>query len=624
MTFGALAGYIASVLVFATFCMKTIVPLRLVAIASNVFFVLYGFLENLVPVILLHIFLLPLNIIRLAQLQTSAREIEDSFEEGFSPATILPLMQDIEMTAGETIFEIGEDADAVYLVGEGRVQIPEIGITLEPGEVFGEIGLFSDRGERTATAIMLDDGLLYRLDRKALASALLQHPRVGIHLIRLITRRLMQNANSDNGSHPPAPSKRDAEPASPSLRIEKPPKRRSSRLAIIGLSALALLVGALSFAPTAYWLLSRDAAVTTWVNQATSSIKGNIITPLPLPGSVVSENGHIVEVADDQADRGDILRAEAAVEGAEAEVRILEAYVAAINDTGLAWEVRAANYAAAFRKKLEVNALGLRDELKALSDHLELAVKSAERSGKLSTRGYASNAEEELALQKVLDLTEALAVKKKALSETELRLEQAIAGVYFDEFGRNPDWAFQSMDRIKLAQEEAQERLRHANAQLEQARLVLEAAEQSFIDQARATVRAPAGSIIWSRIAGEGAAVTPGVPIVSWIDCNDLLIDVPASDIMVSLLHPGGKAKVTLEGENRARDASIVLKRGAAATLGDDDLAAVASGHDSQTAQVLLALSDESAFETCPVGRAASIDFVDVSFFDLVIAFLRL
>lgn len=624
MTFGALAGYIASVLVFATFCMKTIVPLRIVAIASNVFFVLYGFMENLLPVILLHIFLLPLNIIRLIQLQTSAHEIEEAFEENFSPNSILPLMHEEDMTAGQTVFRIGEDADAVYLVGEGSVLISELGITLGPGEVFGEIGLFSDSGIRTASAVMHEDGLLYRLSRKALAGALVQHPRMGVHLLRLITRRLMQNSNSDSPAIPPAPATNEDKPLQPSLRTKRPRKRPSNRLAIIGLTALALLVGALSFAPTAYWLLSRDAAVTTWVNDATSSIKGNIVTPLPLPGSVVGANGHIVEVADDQAERGDVLRAEAAVEGAQAEVRTLEVYVAVINETGAAWDQRAAQYAAAFVKKLEVNAAGLKNEIGALSDHLALAKKSAERSGKLSTRGYASNAEEELAQQKVLDLTEALAAKTKALSEIELRLEQASEGVYFDEFGRNPDWAFQSMDRIKLAQEEAHERLRHANAQLQQARLDLEAAEQSFIDQSRTTVRAPAGSIIWSRIAGEGAAVTPGVSIVSWIDCDDLLVDVPASDIMVSRLREGGKAEVTLEGERKARDAQIVLRRGAAATLGADDLAAVASGHDDTTAQVLLKLSDESDMGPCPVGRAASIDFVDVSFFDLVVAFLRL
>ena len=36
-------GYIAAALVFATFSMKTMVPLRLVGIASNLFFIAYGY-----------------------------------------------------------------------------------------------------------------------------------------------------------------------------------------------------------------------------------------------------------------------------------------------------------------------------------------------------------------------------------------------------------------------------------------------------------------------------------------------------------------------------------------------------------------------------------------------------
>ncbi len=632
MTFGALAGYIASVLVFATFCMKTIVPLLIVAVASNVFFLLYGLLEGLVPILLLHLALLPLNLLRLAQLRVSAREIEEAFQESFSPNAILPLMQDVPLEAGSVIFRIGEPSDAVYLIGEGSVQLPELGIRLQPGDIFGEIGLFSDHGERTASAVMHEAGLLYRLDRKDLASALVQHPRMGIHLLRLITRRLMQNATSDrpaptpaSGQAPgPTPAPTSGTPAQASLRLDRRAERRWRRLGVIGLTLLALLVGTLSFAPTAYWLLSRDSSVTTWVNNATSSIKGNIATPLPNPGSLVGETGHIVDVADDQADRGDILRAEAALQAADAELKTVTAYAEAIDATHKAWMQRAESYAQAFREKLEINAEGLRAEIALLDDRLELAKAAADRSGRLSDRGYTSQAAEESDRQYVLNLSEALESKRRSLREIELRLRQAEAGIYFDEFGRNPNWAFQSSDQIELAQKEARERLSLAMARLEQANHDLWAAEQSYIDSSKAAVRAPPGSIVWSRIAGEGAAVTPGTPIVSWIDCSNLLIDVPTSDIVVSLVKLGDRADVTLEGESDSREATVVLKRGAAATLGALDLAAVASGHDGDTAQVLLRLNEPPDFTACPVGQAASVDFHDISFLDVILAFLRL
>ena len=58
------AGYFAAALVFLTFSMKTLVPLRLVAIGSNAAFLLYGFLADLTPIFILHGFLLPLNVWR--------------------------------------------------------------------------------------------------------------------------------------------------------------------------------------------------------------------------------------------------------------------------------------------------------------------------------------------------------------------------------------------------------------------------------------------------------------------------------------------------------------------------------------------------------------------------------
>jgi len=60
-------GYLASLLVLATFCMRGMIALRAVAIASNVAFVLYGWLVGIDPVLILHLVLLPTNSWRLVQ-----------------------------------------------------------------------------------------------------------------------------------------------------------------------------------------------------------------------------------------------------------------------------------------------------------------------------------------------------------------------------------------------------------------------------------------------------------------------------------------------------------------------------------------------------------------------------
>jgi hypothetical protein len=68
-----IVGYLASALVFATFCVKAMTPLRLVAIASNIAFLGYGCLGQMLPIAILHAGLLPLNVWRLCQTWRSSR-----------------------------------------------------------------------------------------------------------------------------------------------------------------------------------------------------------------------------------------------------------------------------------------------------------------------------------------------------------------------------------------------------------------------------------------------------------------------------------------------------------------------------------------------------------------------
>lgn len=55
-------GYVASALVLLTFAMKHMIPLRIVALASNVAFLTYGLGMQLMPVVVLHCALVPINV----------------------------------------------------------------------------------------------------------------------------------------------------------------------------------------------------------------------------------------------------------------------------------------------------------------------------------------------------------------------------------------------------------------------------------------------------------------------------------------------------------------------------------------------------------------------------------
>ena len=71
--FVELLGYTASGLVLITFSVRSIPALRSVAIASNLMFIVYAACAGLMPVLVLHAVLLPLNIVRLHQSLQEAR-----------------------------------------------------------------------------------------------------------------------------------------------------------------------------------------------------------------------------------------------------------------------------------------------------------------------------------------------------------------------------------------------------------------------------------------------------------------------------------------------------------------------------------------------------------------------
>ena len=70
-----LLGYLASLFVLAAFCMRGMVSLRVLALASNVAFIAYATLAAIHPVLLLHLVLLPMNAWRLAEVLRLRRQL---------------------------------------------------------------------------------------------------------------------------------------------------------------------------------------------------------------------------------------------------------------------------------------------------------------------------------------------------------------------------------------------------------------------------------------------------------------------------------------------------------------------------------------------------------------------
>jgi CRP/FNR family cyclic AMP-dependent transcriptional regulator len=185
-------GYLAAALVFTTFYMKTMLPLRVVAIASNLAFIGYAYFDHLHPVFLLHGILLPLNVIRLMQLVRLMRRVKEIARAGEFPVRdLLPYMKKRTLAAGTFLFHKGDKAEEMYYLAEGRVALEGIEKTLGAGEIMGEIGVFSPQRRRTVSAVAETDCVIYALTATAVRVLYYQNPRFGYAVLRLAVLRLV-------------------------------------------------------------------------------------------------------------------------------------------------------------------------------------------------------------------------------------------------------------------------------------------------------------------------------------------------------------------------------------------------------------------------------------------------
>jgi CRP/FNR family transcriptional regulator, cyclic AMP receptor protein len=190
-----LVAWIASGLVFASFFMKTIVPLRTVAIASNVMFIGYalmglhfGVFDKVLPILILHMALLPLNILRLRQIQATIRGVKNATNQEQSLESLIPYMNQERYTKGDVIFKKGDPANRVFLIRKGRILLAEIDKCLLSGELFGEIGVFSDHAQRTLTAVCDEDCELFAITKEKVVELFYLDPRFGFYIARALTR----------------------------------------------------------------------------------------------------------------------------------------------------------------------------------------------------------------------------------------------------------------------------------------------------------------------------------------------------------------------------------------------------------------------------------------------------
>ena len=182
---------VAGMLVIVSAFVKTMIPLRWLAVGSNLGFIVYGLAHPAPMMVVLHLVLLPVNLWRVRQMigltrRVAAVAVDPEQMENW----LRPYMRSRRHRAGATIFAVGAPADRMYFLVSGRVELPEIGESMGPGEMFGEIAFFTPDRVRRSGARCATDCTLMSIDEDTFRQLVYQNPDFGLEIVRLIATRL--------------------------------------------------------------------------------------------------------------------------------------------------------------------------------------------------------------------------------------------------------------------------------------------------------------------------------------------------------------------------------------------------------------------------------------------------
>ena len=190
---GAASSFFASMFVVATLSMRTMIPLRVFGILTNIILIASAIPTHNYPTLLLQTVLLPLNAYRLHQMLQLVRDVKKSVNSDLSMEWLKPFMTERQCAAGEILFYKDEKAEDMLYIVSGKFKLVESGIVLPVGAIVGELGMPSPSNARTQTLECIEAGLVLSVSYTQVEELYVQNPAFGFYFLRLATARLFEN-----------------------------------------------------------------------------------------------------------------------------------------------------------------------------------------------------------------------------------------------------------------------------------------------------------------------------------------------------------------------------------------------------------------------------------------------
>jgi hypothetical protein len=188
-----MCALIGAIFFVATLLTRTMVPLRVANMISDVFFVGFGALAGDIKTFLLYLLMLPINGIRLRQMLKLVKKARSATQGDTSMEWLKPFMTERKYRKGDILFKKGDVADEMLLTLTGKFLVTEIGVELPPGRFMGELGFLTPNNRRTATIECIEDGHVLTITYEKLLEIYFQNPQFGYYFLVLTSQRLLEN-----------------------------------------------------------------------------------------------------------------------------------------------------------------------------------------------------------------------------------------------------------------------------------------------------------------------------------------------------------------------------------------------------------------------------------------------
>ena len=186
-------GATGAIFYVVSMSMKTAIPLRITSLVSALCLLGASLLARSLPAIALYALLLPVHSIRLYQMLALIKKVRIAAGTDLSMNWLRPYMKRRKYRKGDILFHKGDLADEMFLAETGKYLVVEWDIELQPGQIFGELGLLTPGYYRTQSIECVESGRVLTLPYDEVRALYFENPEFGFHFLRLASGRLLED-----------------------------------------------------------------------------------------------------------------------------------------------------------------------------------------------------------------------------------------------------------------------------------------------------------------------------------------------------------------------------------------------------------------------------------------------